>query len=236
MRVRAKALSKAHLNKNFEAVDKFLEFLHQNGMNQAPQPTRYRLLETKNELNSKIKTFSPEQIQTLYQSTEKLFSHFGYKEAEPRRALARLILDLCYGCALRKGEAFNLLLDDIDLNKKVLFVRQAKGYKDRFIPLSDNLTKRITEFIYHYRRDFKTTSKRLFPLSFHSLSYYFKIILQSSGLNYSEGTGLHILRHSIATHLLQNGMSIEQIARFLGHSTLESTQVYTHINQANENE
>lgn len=227
MRVSGKALSKAHLNKHFEAVDKFLEFLHQNGMNKAPQPTKYRLTDFKTEPS--VKAFTKKEIQTLYTACDTLFQNLSYQEATPRKALARLILDLCYGCGLRKSELFNLLLDDIDLNKKVLFIRQAKGNKDRFVPLSDTLTKRITEFIYHHRKDFKTSSKNLFPLSFHSLAYYFKIILKHSSLKCPTGTGLHTLRHSIATHLLQNGMSIEQIARFLGHSTLESTQVYTHL-------
>lgn len=228
-RIKGKALSKAHLNKNFDTVDKFLEFLHQRGMNSAPQPTRYRIMETRHEVMNKVKAFTREEIQTLYHSTPKLFPQLPYKEAEPRQALATLILDLCYGCGLRKSEVFNLLIEDIDLNKKILFVRQAKGYKDRYIPLSETVNKRITEFIYQHRKAFNTQSKQLFPLSLHSLPYYFKILLKCSGLQYETGTGLHILRHSIATHLLQNGMSIEQIARFLGHGTLESTQVYTHL-------
>ncbi|MFN5848189.1 MAG: tyrosine-type recombinase/integrase, partial [Chitinophagales bacterium] len=56
---------------------------------------------------------------------------------------------------------------------------------------------------------------------------YFKALLKASEIHAE--IGLHTLRHSIATHLLQNGMSVEQIGKFLGHSSLESTQVYTHI-------
>jgi len=227
MRTSGETLSTAHLNKSFDAIDKFLEFLHGRGMSNAPQPTRYRIMESRNQIMSKVKYLSKEEIQTLYNSTGKLFPQLPYKEAEPRQALATLILDLCYGCGLRKSEAFNLQLDDIDLNKKILFVRQSKGYKDRYVPLSEAINKRMELFIYQHRKDFKLTHKRLYPLtSKESLMAYIKLLRKASGIN---NFSLHTLRHSIATHLLQNGMSIEQIARFLGHSTLESTQVYTHL-------
>lgn len=230
MRLSSKALSKSHLNKSFDSIDKFLEFLHQRGMSSAPQPTRYRIMETRSEVMNKVKIFTRQEIQTLYHSAQKLFTtYLAYKDTEPRQAIAILILDLCYGCGLRKSEAFNLLIEDIDPDRKILFVRQAKGYKDRYVPISQAVNKRIKVFIYQHRRAFNTQSKRLFPLSFHALPCYFKLLLKSSGLQYQRGTGLHTLRHSIATHLLQNGMSIEQIARFLGHGTLESTQVYTHL-------
>jgi integrase/recombinase XerD len=234
MRIKGKALSKAHLNKNFDCIDKFLEFLHHRGMDNAPQPTRHRATETKNEIMKKVKAFKHEEIQTLYDTTKKLFPQLSFKDREPRQALATLILDLCYGCGLRRSEAYNLLVEDVNLDKQTLFVRQAKGYKDRYVPINKTVNKRIELFVYQHRRAFNVEHKRLFPLSFHCLPYYFKILLKNSGLHYETGTGLHILRHSIATHLLQNGMNIEQIARFLGHETLDSTQVYTHLTKENE--
>lgn len=229
MRIIGKALSKSHLNKNFDAIDKFLSFLHERGLSTAPEPPNYRLLETKNEIRKKVKMFTYENVQILYSSTNNLFAQYTFKEAQPRRALAVLILDLCYGCGLRRSEAFNLLIEDVDFDKRMLFVSQSKGNKDRYVPMSETVTNRIREFIYEYRKDFNPNHSRIFPLLFDSLPYYFKILLRCSGLTYEFGTGLHILRHSIATHLLQNGMSIEQIAKFLGHSSLESTQVYTHL-------
>jgi integrase/recombinase XerD len=223
------ALSISHLNKNFDAVDKFLEFLHSGGCTQnIPSPTCYRILETRNAKDREVTVLSKEEIKILYSSTEKLLSHFTLCKAEPRRALAILILDLCYGCGLRKSEAFNLLTEDIDFDKKILFIRQAKGYKDRYVPMHDSVSKRIETFIYRHRREFNTKHKRVFPLtSKESMFHYIKLLRTASGLN--KNFGLHTLRHSIATHLLQNGMSIEQIAKFLGHSSLESTQVYTHL-------
>ncbi|MBI1838359.1 MAG: tyrosine-type recombinase/integrase [Flavobacteriia bacterium] len=119
-------------------------------------------------------------------------------------------------------------------DKNLLFVQKAKGNKDRYIPMSETVTQRMKLFIYQYRKSFKVNHKRAFPLTLHTLAYYAKLLFQNSGLEYETGTGLHTLRHSIATHLLENGMSIEQIAKFLGHSSLESTQVYTHLMNENE--
>lgn len=219
---KAGALSTAHLNKSFDALDKFLEFLHSQGCKNTPTPTRYRITAL-NEVVPKVLT--PQQIQQVYESCNCLFDQMTFDQASARRALATLILDLCYGCGLRKSEAFKLLLSDVDLDKKLLFVRQAKGYKDRYIPINDIIAKRLTVFIYEYRRVFKTTHKRLFPLSAESMVHYITLLRKTSGIYF----GLHTLRHSIATHLLQNGMNVGQIAQFLGHSSLESTQIYTHI-------
>jgi integrase/recombinase XerD len=234
LRSRGRALSKAHLNKNFDAVDKFLEFLHHVGLQAAPPPTGYRIAETRQEITDKVRVLTREQVATLYESCENLFPKMTFSEAQPRRALAVVILDLCYACGLRRSEAYKLLIEDVDFDKKLLFIRQAKGNKDRFVPLSSTVATRLQEFIYQYRKDFAAANNRVFPLSFHSLPYYFKTLLGCSGLGLDTGTGLHILRHSIATHLLQNGMSVEQIGKFLGHSSIESTQVYTHIIEEHE--
>jgi integrase/recombinase XerD len=223
-----KPLSAAHLNKCFFAIDKFLEFLIARGSVNTPSPLNYRILITKQEAQQKIKTLTPLEIKILYASCEKIASHFNTAHAEPRSALGVLILDLCYGCGLRKTEVFNLTMSDVDLDKKILFVRQAKGYKDRLVPMSESITNRIKLFMYQYRSYFEPKHNRLFPLtSKESIYHYIKILKKQSGIE--KPFGLHTLRHSIATHLLQNGMSIEQIALFLGHSSLESTQVYTHL-------
>jgi len=227
-------LSIAHLNKSFDAIDKFLEFLNQMECPSIPPPTHYRILETKKQIMQKVKVLTQKEIQTIYQSIPKLFAHFTQKEAQPRQAIATLVLDLCYGCGLRKSEACNVLVDDIDLDKKILFVRQAKGYKDRYVPLSETINERIKVFIYQYRKHFNVKHRRLFPLVSGTMYYYIKNLRSVSGL--SADFGLHTLRHSIATHLLQNGMSMEQIARFLGHSTLDSTQVYTHLIHSDNDE
>jgi integrase/recombinase XerD len=220
-----RALSTAHLNKSFDAIDKFLEFLQHQNCQQAPQPTHYRIIDTHS--TNTVKILTKEDIQTLYNAVPFMFTHMNLNMATHRRALALLLLDLCYGCGLRKSEVYYLQIQDIDLDKCVLFVRQAKGYKDRYVPMSAAITERVKLFIYQHRRAFKTKNNKLWPYTLHGISNYFKLLKRDSGLQ--KPASLHTLRHSIATHLLQNGMNIEQIAKFLGHSTIDSTQIYTHL-------
>jgi integrase/recombinase XerD len=220
-----RALSTAHLNKSFDAIDKFLEFLQQQGSERSPQPTKYRIIDTHS--THTVKILTKQDITTLYKGIENMFTHMSLCVAAPRRALATLLLDLCYGCGLRKSEVYFLQIQDIDLDKYVLFIRQAKGYKDRHVPMSAAITERVKLFIYQHRRAFKTKNNKLWPYTLHGISNYFKLLKRDSGLQ--KPASLHTLRHSIATHLLQNGMNIEQIAKFLGHSTIDSTQIYTHL-------
>ena len=128
---------------------------------------------------------------------------------------------------MRRSEAYNLLIEDIDIDKNLIYIRQGKGYKDRYIPMSATICERMKCFIYQHRRFFTRRKTYLIPLTKEGIYAYFKTLLKYSDLD--SKIGLHTLRHSIATHLIQNGMSVEQISKFLGHSSLESTQVYTHI-------
>ena len=223
------ALSIAHLNKSFDALDKFIEFLNQHSQNINLIPTNYRIAVDKIEYINSIKYLSKEEIKRLYDSVPSLFRRMSFKDREPRHALATLILDLCYGCGLRKSEVYNLEINDIDFDKKLIFIQQGKGYKDRYIPINETIYKRVKLFIYQHRRSFKTNHKRAFPFDKGTMVYYFREIVKYAELD--SGTGLHTLRHSIATHLLQNGMKVEQISKFLGHSSLNSTQIYTHLIQ-----
>lgn len=222
------ALSNAYLNKNFDCIDKFMEFLQQHNTNIQVAPTNYRIYRSQTQYINNVKVLTTTEIEQLYQTANQLFTRFTLQQAEPRRAVATLILDLCYGCGLRKSEAYYVKLQDIDFDKKTIFIQQGKNYKDRFIPLNNTLANRLQLFIYQHRSFFNTTHQRVYPLSFHSLQHYMSLLLKNS-THINQKTTLHSLRHSIATHLLQNGMSIEQIARFLGHSSLESTQLYTHF-------
>lgn len=223
------ALSIAHLNKSLDALDKFIEFLNQHSNNTQIIPTNYRIAVDKTEYIQSIKYLSKEEIKRLYESVPNLFSRMRFKDREPRHAIATLILDLCYGCGMRKSEAYNLELNDIDFDKKLIFIHQGKGYKDRYIPMNETIYKRLVVFTYQHRKSFKVSHKRLFPFDKGTMVYYFREIVKCAELD--SGIGLHTLRHSIATHLLQNGMKVEQISKFLGHSSLNSTQIYTHLIQ-----
>jgi integrase/recombinase XerD len=131
---------------------------------------------------------------------------------------------------MRLSEGYHLTAKQIDFNKRTIFIKQGKGHKDRIIPMSDNVYKALEHYIYNFRNQIKCKHNRLFIQSSVGLSKDLKHLhkqcpkeIQNKRLSF------HVLRHSIATHLLQNGMSVENIARFLGHSCLTSTQIYTHI-------
>jgi integrase/recombinase XerD len=220
-------LSVTHLNHNFDAVDKLCEFLYQSGLETSPVPTNFRLYVDKEERIRKIQPFTQEEIKQLYNNIDKTFEHLPFAEQERKHEQLKLIFALYYGCGLRMSEGLKLTTKDIDFDKKTIFIHQGKGYKDRIVPMSGGVYKIIENYIYNFRNLQKLNHNRLFinakaPLR-RSLDELKKVCKIEKRLK------LHILRHSIATHLLQNGVSIENIAQFLGHSSLTSTQIYTHF-------
>jgi integrase/recombinase XerD len=97
--------------------------------------------------------------------------------------------------------------------------------------MNTNVYNALQHYIYNFRNLQKLKHKRLFITGAYSLNVSLQRLQQATNNEaiQAKHITLHTLRHSIATHLLQNGMSIESIALFLGHSSLESTQVYTHL-------
>lgn len=224
------SLSAVHLNKIFDAVDKFLEFLHQMGMNTAPSPTNYRLQDEQIRIDN-IQPFTQEEIKQLQTNIENVYPQYTYLQREKKQEQLKLIFVLCYACGMRRKEAHQIEAKDIDFNRKTIFIRQGKGYKDRIIPINKNVCKALEDYIYNFRNFYKTKHKRLLIDKVSILGKDLKELQRVTPIKTIKNKNLafHILRHSIATHLLQNGMSVENIARFLGHSTLDSTQIYTHI-------
>ena len=167
--------------------------------------------------------------QDSYKAIPYTFDNYSEASRQPRQAILQLVLDLLYGCGLRRSEVTALALKDVNFDRRVLHVRQAKGYKDRYVPMSKKVYQATQEFVYQHRSYWTRRPSMLFPYTAHYIPACIDILLRHcQNLKHKKITP-HTLRHSIATHLLQNGMSIENISRFLGHSSLESTQIYTHI-------
>jgi integrase/recombinase XerD len=225
---RTGALSAAHLNKNFDCIDKLLEFLQQMGMSSTPTPTNYRIRQDRKARQEKIQALTQEEIKTLQNNICNTYSHYPFAVREKKQEELKLIFALYYGCGLRRNEGFKLTVNDIDFNRRTIFIKQGKGYKDRIVPMNTNVYNALQHYIYNFRNLQKLQHKRLFITGTYSLNVSLQKLQKVSGIQGKHIT-LHTLRHSIATHLLQNGMSIESIALFLGHSSLESTQVYTHL-------
>ena len=227
-RIKNRGLSVAHLNRNFSAIDNLFKFLHQMGMEQAPVPANFRIKPDKQARVDNIEPLTQGEIRYLQENIKNTYLHYAFKEQERKHEQLKLIFALYYGCGLRRSEGYKLTPSDIDFDKKTIFIRQGKNYRDRIVPMNQNVYSTLQHYVYNYRNRLKLPHKRLFVNNTYTLNTSLQELQKISGMQHKKLT-LHVLRHSIATHLLQNGMSIESIAMFLGHSSLEATQVYTHI-------
>lgn len=225
-------LSVSHLNHNFIAVDKLLEFLHGQGWQNAPIPTNYRLPVDKDERIRKIEILSQEEIKTLYSAIEYTYPTLNFIKREQNHYQLKLIFALYYGCGLRLSEGLKIRFQDIDFERKTVFVEKGKNYKDRIIPMSAGVYRELQNYIYNFRNNQKAPHNRLFLRAnkndLNKMLKHLQNVCESEEIK-QKRLSMHVLRHSIATHLLQNGMNIENISQFLGHSSLESTQIYTHL-------
>lgn len=169
--------------------------------------------------------FNQEQIKQLYQATES--------------KQEKAILHIAYGCGLRVHEISQLNKEDLRLSEYLIIVEKGKNNKRRLVPINDKIKKELEIFLSTENNTttilfVNTKQRRMQPWTFNSILK--KIILRTDfgkkmPAEALRSIGIHTLRHSIATHLLENGMPLEQVQLFLGHSHIESTEIYTHINQ-----
>lgn len=238
-------LSNAYLNKHLQALYKFTEYLRQSGRMILPVLT----IDWETNQTTQIETLTVAEIKELYIVTGHFHSCITkYNPQYLFEAIAsrdRAILTVFYGCGLRRNEGYHLDISDVYWDKQILHVRKGKGYKERFVPLNKTNLKYLEEYVYDYRpilnKDKREEaffiSQRSKRMNAQSIALRLKLLQHRSNdiQLQQKNIRLHVLRHSIATHLLQNGMPLEKISRFLGHSSLESTQVYTHLlEQQNE--
>lgn len=162
----------------------------------------------------------------------------------------KAVLALVYHCGLRLSEAMHLKPTDIDSARGVVRVREGKGGKAREVPICPEMIRRLRAFWKQHRnrawlfpgvgRGWKQSgitqaeamhrSKK--PMSSSAVQMAMRIIRKSSGIQ--KDFTVHTLRHSFATHLLEDGVSIRQVSRYLGHSELKSTMVYLHVTELSE--
>lgn len=141
----------------------------------------------------------------------------------------RSILSLFYSSGIRKNELCRLQVKDLVFSRKRVFIRKAKGNKDRYALLTDSTIALLKEYIKLYR-----PSKWLFsgqnpanPYSHSSVQRIYEQAKARVGLD-GEG-GVHQLRHCFATHALENGMNLAALQKLLGHASLKTTQIYLHL-------
>lgn len=166
---------------------------------------------------------SREQIQELFNATVNL------KE--------KAALHLFYSCGLRRAEGEQLDVKDIHFKTRLVYVRAGKGAKRRVIPITESVKKELEEYVLYERTEGnKHSREEAFLLNrlggrIHAgdLNKLLKKIIERTTV--PRETSLHHLRHSIATHLLENGLKSEFVRDFLGHAYLESTQIYAKVSR-----
>lgn len=233
-------LSNPYLNKHLEGLQRFMDYLRQMGGLELPC-FEQRIEET----DQKPRTIlTVAEIEELYRSAERMGKEEnGGMSAAQQHALSmrdKAMLSVFYACGLRRNEGNHLTVNDIDFDRKLLHVTKGKGYKERFVPFTKKTSRILSDYVFDGRRELLNGSKHQAffiscrqgkPASENILWRRLKRLQETSRLDIlrNKAIGLHTLRHSIATHLLQRGMKLEQISRFLGHGSLVSTQVYTHL-------
>ena len=168
---------------------------------------------------------------------------------EPR---FRAVLRLMYHCGLRVGEAVRIEVCDVrgKHSPPCLHVRNGKGGKDRYVPLAPAMVEELRAWYRTHRnptflfpspgrgwadRTFSLSQvmgQSSTPMSVSSVQMAFKLARAQSGINASATS--HTLRHSYATHLLEEGVSLLQISQYLGHESIETTVLYTHLTALSE--
>lgn len=141
----------------------------------------------------------------------------------------RVMLSLIYSCGLRRGELLNLVPSDVDSKRGLLIIRQAKGRKDRIVPLSLKTIDLLREYYKLYRPKvwlFEGQNSGE-PYNERSLQMVLKNALKAGRIK--KPVTLHWLRHSYATHLLENGTDLRYIQEILGHKSSKTTEIYTHV-------
>ena len=144
----------------------------------------------------------------------------------------KVIIELAYACGLRVSEIVNLQINSIYFEESYIQVT-GKGQKDRLIPVNKTTLSMIDEYINTERTKFTSNSNFLFisqhkkPLTRQRIWQIIKLHIRNAGI--IKNVSPHTLRHSFATHILENGGSLRAIQEMLGHSNISTTEIYTHI-------
>ena len=144
-----------------------------------------------------------------------------------------------YSCGLRLSEALNLTIHDIKQDRKAIHVRAGKGRKDRYVPLPDRTYRALRKYWAIHKnptlifpahgQSNKLAPISKSPMSIQSVQGAFRKARLKAGIQLPRRPTIHTLRHSYATHLLENGVHIRLVQQYLGHSHLEATMRYLHV-------
>ena len=144
------------------------------------------------------------------------------------------ILMILYSCGLRRGEVCRLEVADVDSERGMIKIREGKGKKDRYVPLSKNILSTLRKYFKEMKPDkWLFEGSRKGPYSPQSVERVVKNAAERAGIR--KNVYPHILRHSFATHYLEQGTDLRYIQEWLGHSSSKTTEIYTHVTNTDMN-
>lgn len=212
-------VSNRSVNRKTSALKSFYKFLQKTNDVQINPLINHQALKTQKKVITPFSQKEMEQIKDFFDLNSSFETTRDY-----------LIIELLYTTGMRRAELIGLKISDVDFEKKVIKVL-GKRNKERFIPLLEVTIELIHRYI-KQREEINTNSKQLFvtikgnpiygTLVYKTVTNFFKNITTKSKKS------PHILRHAFATHLLDEGADLNVVKDLLGHSSLASTQVYTH--------
>ncbi len=216
------ALSTSHINNHIRMLELFGKYLQKIHQINLPLELQHIPEERKKD----YVLLNVQEIKQLYEAADT--TPYGLRD--------KAMLAVYYACGLRKSEGIYLEISDVLFERKLLHIRKAKNNYERYVPVTKSNLQYIEQWLCNGRplllpEQSKETalfiSERGGRLGEGMMYLRLKALLKKAGIQ--KEIGLHTLRHSIATHLLQKGMELDSIALMLGHRCLHSTQIYTHI-------
>jgi site-specific recombinase XerD len=205
--VSERGVSRSYQNQSINAIKYYYEHI-------LGSPRRFYYVERPKKEKTLPIVLSKEEVSLLIKSVENL-KH-------------KCILMLAYSGGLRLSELLNLKQNDIDENRGTIRINAGKGKKDRITLLSKNFLIILREYLKIYRpREYVFEGVKGGPYSAASVQKIMRRAISKSGIK--KNATIHSLRHSFATHLLEQGTDLRYIQQLLGHETIKTTQIYTHI-------
>jgi integrase/recombinase XerD len=221
---------KAGIKNKQKAVEEFL--LNKHNRNQSPHTINLALNAVKFLYADVLK--NPQQIDLKFaKRSKKLPIVLSRTEIEhiitaTENSKYRLMISLGYACGLRVSEVITLRVADLDIDELVVHIKDSKGKKDRISVLSEKLQNDLRNTIAgKHPHEFVFSSNRGGKLTTTSLQKMFRKSMARAGI--IKSATFHSLRHSFATHLLENGTDVRYVQALLGHSNIRTTQIYTQV-------
>nr|WP_262913967.1 tyrosine-type recombinase/integrase [Polaribacter sp. DS7-9] len=211
-------LSNRSINRKVSSLKSFYKFLQKTHQIKVSPLAKHRALKTEKKI----------QVPFTSKEVDKVIEEIGLKD-DFVSVRNKLIVELFYSTGIRRIELINIREIDVDVSEKKIKVL-GKRNKERFVPLLNSVTETLIHYL-RLKKDIKKDSDNLFVTEKGNKIYetlvYRVINSYFSKVSSKEKKSPHILRHSFATHLLNEGASLNSVKELLGHSSLASTQVYT---------